>query len=424
MIDSAKSKAGPSPHLGAKCPERDCVHLRSKAGHVIVAMQVHQILVQKLHDTGRTGPARTDEEEEQLLYLALYRDKIAQHQAGLTPAAPSRRRRQGDDRIPAAASADLRGVPGPGPSAADLADGAPSPPRGPSPRQSAGAVGSGGGSAAVAAAQQHTHHIASVVALPADGGISAEHQAMKHLGNLFDEWFKEQDGVMPTRPGQAQAPATAAGHAGGHASSHGAPTAASPSRARAQVASPSPPRPPTASSPSRAQAKAGRQRQLRLGARGRAPGAAAPGAALGVGAGGAEGGAAAIGEVAVEAEAGAASPSQAPRSPGILPPRSFARGERVAVSGQGILGGYTASVIDPDCMGRVQVVEEEVRTARSVSALFNVITNPKSYLTEQACFGAAHGVRREPRRDDVGHIESVPHLKVGRLYEGPWRMNI
>jgi len=193
-------------------PEEDAVHSLSHPGR---AMWHHfkgkRRVVARAQMLAKL-PQDDVVQEEQLIYMALYRDKIAQHQARLAASAakggiPSEgakltgpgARRAGDRTASSATGhAASHRVGRSDPAAAA-----------PAPAREAAVTGGGAGAASslptaryvtggdVAGerelfAAKTTAHIASVVAAPAHGGVTSEHLETKQLGRLFDQWCEQQ----------------------------------------------------------------------------------------------------------------------------------------------------------------------------------------------------------------------------------------
>eukprot|EP00928_Gymnodinium_smaydae_P076029 TRINITY_DN5901_c0_g2_i1.p1 TRINITY_DN5901_c0_g2~~TRINITY_DN5901_c0_g2_i1.p1 ORF type:complete len:451 (-),score=116.23 TRINITY_DN5901_c0_g2_i1:50-1402(-) len=160
------------------------------------------------------------QEEEQLLYLALYRDKIARHQLELEAAEAAARSAEAKERRRAAAaaaaaapaaspgakharvsSAALPGFSAASPTVAAAApaiagdaeletDGVAASPseRGAGAASSSFVHASAGNKLVDSSRNEASAHIASVMAAPASGGVVSDHLDAKRLAKLWDEW--------------------------------------------------------------------------------------------------------------------------------------------------------------------------------------------------------------------------------------------
>lgn len=332
------------------------------------------------------------ENEEQLLYVALYRDKIAEHQAHLEAQkskdiakekSERRGRRQRGDVIDIAADmAEFSSAPG-DPVAADVsgADAASAAQLHEAPTTDPPTLASSptpghereGASQSVQARSDHrgahrgadpelkkASHIASVTSAPAHGGVAAEYLEAKRLGHLFDEWKrreleKEKEEGHSSLPSSARAP----GDAGNGRHRGKEPASARLARGGAGILSPNSPSAASMASPkAKAKAAMGNARSPK------------------------------------EAVKKAMMQMDAEGDPG-----SNERGDEYADSdgSQSVRG-------DP-----------RISESKLVTRLFSVVSNPK-------VTGEATGEGGELTRKVPNYVEGFPTLNLMRLHRGPWRL--
>lgn len=199
------------------CPEHYQVRSASHVGKK--DLQRHQWIPPHCRPPPPTSPPRANPEtDERLLYLALYRDKVALHHASLeshahgekgTGMSSERRAREctaccpmagGDDQDRFYPTSPSRAGPSSVCVAAGLAIGATACPvshkniddagsdaKSPSRKQASPRI------TAVDRPQDGTAHIAAVSGRAAWGGVAEEHLQGKQLGKLFDQWCEQQE---------------------------------------------------------------------------------------------------------------------------------------------------------------------------------------------------------------------------------------
>jgi len=188
-------------------PERQRIHPRSQAGR-------SQYFLNAWRPSNCRAPttkpwlAKGEGVEEQLLYMALYRDKVAQHQAD---AAKKGERSQSLGPVAAAGAAVVGSVAAGGADgsiSARLAgdsskardagsevgknDSASSNPK-PSPKRGAASATRGA-------------HMCAVSANPKTGGVTSDYLESKQLGVLFDQWRQEQEDELGGPLNQSSSP--------------------------------------------------------------------------------------------------------------------------------------------------------------------------------------------------------------------------
>eukprot|EP00927_Polykrikos_kofoidii_P054578 TRINITY_DN48988_c0_g1_i1.p1 TRINITY_DN48988_c0_g1~~TRINITY_DN48988_c0_g1_i1.p1 ORF type:complete len:415 (-),score=65.37 TRINITY_DN48988_c0_g1_i1:86-1330(-) len=225
--------ASPSAQASAEETRPEQARVRSVSQSGRVYNQVYSWRPQVCRSEPKTAPKADIRQEEQLLYMALYGDKIAKHQAKLAAAGDSPRQKivtetsvgpqpaasrgvimtsaDADVEIPAS----LDDVPTDVAAVGGLGVGNKTrfqrlTPRSKGPTSGDVSGGNAASDAAVTGARATTH-IASVVAHPTHGGVVAEHLETKQLGRLFDQWREQQDVLS----GGAEAAPSGGGHRGG-----------------------------------------------------------------------------------------------------------------------------------------------------------------------------------------------------------------
>jgi len=372
--------------------------------------------VPPVYNTTRRRVYVKPEREEQLLYVALYRDKIAEHQANQEAqkskdAARSRSRPRapgvlpGVSAEPAAEHSSLLGDLQPdaignpetsvsisgheasateAPTAASssatgaAAAAAPCPVRDaalpPLPDRrsrhpSGGETAIDSGSAPLRPAQDHKKatHIASVISRPGGGGgFTGEYLEGKRLGNLFDEWKARQDhdSLDDAIAASAHSSASKPADDGGNARQFGA---SAPSSSRTPRGAPS------GTSDASAQNSTGKQ--------------SAAGA-----------------KKVKEKTGGYATAGSHDKKKG--------KDATAAVAAE--LDGNEDEEDDGSDASENQGAEN--KESKNISRLFQVATNPK--VTGEAT-GEADNARRVP-----AYVEGFPTINLMRLYRGPWRLDI
>mmetsp|Transcript_40039 Transcript_40039/g.87420 ORF Transcript_40039/g.87420 Transcript_40039/m.87420 type:complete len:365 (-) Transcript_40039:73-1167(-) len=230
FLTASPRETGQQPLLAGLpgLPEHSRVHSTSRTGLAIW----HKKSWRPLHCRAEAAPQGPTSivPKERLLYLALYRHKIAEHEAkrerqervqraaeeaarkagleagcdasekqasGAGPVAPPEEARRGSRRSPRTPGAALTHLL-------------------PSPNTGLGTCVASESAVATSRSKDAsaTTHVASVTAVPPSGGISEEHLEMRRLGKLFDEWAARESldsaGIAPPTPSGGASPSGAA----------------------------------------------------------------------------------------------------------------------------------------------------------------------------------------------------------------------
>lgn len=392
---------------------------------------------------------RSDFEEEQLLYVALYRDKIAQHQAQLAQGQEPRiryGRRPSLARQAAGIGGSAAASPRQQAATWQPHSRAPIPPLPlpelPSLRGRAGHDDEEGRRGSVSARRKaqsarsadtragEVHHVAAVRAIPAYGGISTDHAETKQLGHLFDQWYTQQKQERePLSPANkkslagAAVIATNASAAGAAGQVGGAGSDASAGGGSASLGSSSVPR--------RVRSHTANPGHADAAARGPATTVAGAEAEELEALEALEGGTSSVpakdnpnfvecglcGEFVHKRYLEAAGGTSSSWATGTSGNGGFGASLGFGSTGGGIgsNSGGAPGAGTGDGQGPPKSVEQ-VRTER----LYNVITNRKVPFESFGERGAAEASsRREPT-----HVEGFPTLNLMRLYNGLWRLEI